>query len=474
MDKETILYWQFKNCIMKLGWAGSINSLASDPACLVILDECSKWEDSKQEARSVELALARTITFPLEKKQILISTPAEESTCVITREFKTGDERVYEVPSPTTGIMFEITIDLLKKPLDYQNSSGEYDWIKIKKGVWLEDPTTRIYGEGGRIVQEGKPIYEHQKAEMVRKGKWRATNLNPTDTECHSYVVTSLYSLDVSWGDLLVKFIQALDDADKLKDLRNNFLGQSWKQIAASLRLEEIEKVVEDSPRYSLGFVPEYLGEDGMLLGGIDQQMNHFYFIVVALCSSGKSYVLDYGKLLTLDDVEKLGTKGYKSIDSKEEYFCQKFILDEGGFATTPIRDFSVKTGFTFTSCKGVAASYGSAYKNGQIEHPVSSGNMIPYITINDDQMKKQLILGAIKSRNDDLYFPFNLEDEFKKQLCSEELIKNKKDEWVWKPRGPNHFLDCLKMCWSLVDYNKRRLPINTVEIEVGDKPTPT
>ena len=47
MDRETILYWQFKNCIMKLGWAGSINSLASNPACLVILDECSKWEDSK-------------------------------------------------------------------------------------------------------------------------------------------------------------------------------------------------------------------------------------------------------------------------------------------------------------------------------------------------------------------------------------------------------------------------------------------
>ena len=298
------------------------------------------------------MALARTITFPLEKKQILISTPAEESTCVITREFKTGDERVYEVPSPNTGIMFEITIDLLKKPLDYQNSNGEYDWIKIKKGVFLEDPTTRIYGEDGKIVKEGVPIYEHQKAAMVRKGKWRATNLNPTDTECHSYVVTSLYSLDVSWGDLLVKFIQALDDADKLKDLRNNFLGQSWKQIPASLRLEEIEKVVEESPRYSLGFVPEYLGEDGMLLGGIDQQMNHFYFIVVALCSSSKSYVIDYGKVLSLDDVEKLSTKGYKSLDSKEEYFCQKFILDEGGFATTPIRDFSVKTGFTFTVVK--------------------------------------------------------------------------------------------------------------------------
>jgi len=470
IDRETILYWQFKNCILRLAGAGSVNALSSDPSALVILDECSKWEDSKTEARSVELAIARAQTFPLEKKIILISTPAEASTCVISREYKTGDERVFEVPSPNTGIMFEITIDLLRKPLDYQDADGNYSWIKIKKGVFLEDPTTRIYGDDGKtIIKEGSPIYENQKADMVRKGKWRATNLNPTDTECHSYVVTSLYSLDVSWGDLLVKFLQCDGDLDALKDLRNNFLGQAWEQIAASIRLEEIERVVENSPRYSIGFVPEYLGDDGMLLMGCDQQMNHFYFTVVALCSSGKCYLIDYGKVLDLESLEKIATKGYKTLDAKEEYFVSRAVIDEGGFPVNQIRDFSVKTGFTFVSSKGVAASYGSAYRNGEIEHPVGSGIKIPYVTINDDQMKKQLLLGAIKSLNDDLYFPFNLEEDYKKQICSEQLIKNKKEEWVWQKKGPNHYLDCLKMCWALVDFNRRRLPINSVEVEVGE-----
>ena len=465
VDKETITYIEFNNCIVKLGYAGSVNSLASDPACLVILDEVSKWTDSKTEAKSYELALARSITYPLDKKQILCSTPAEESTCVINKEYLTGDQRIFHIPSPHTGKLFELTIDLLKKPADYQDEEGNYDWVKVRRGAWLEDPTTRVVNDAGKVITEGKPIYEHQKASLVRRGEWIASNPNPKDPDCHSYKVTSLYSMDTSWGELLVRFIQAMDDMDKLKELRTQYLGQTWKQIAASVRLEEIEKIVESSPRYPLGVVPEYLGEDGVLLGACDQQLDCFYFVILALCASGKAYVIDYGKVLSLDDLEKLQHKVFTSMDGKEEYYCQKFLVDEGGFATTPIRDFSVTTGFNFVACKGVKASYGQPYKNSEMQHGRES---IPYVLINDTDMKNQLLLTAIKGGKGDLYLPYNLEEEFKRQICNEELIKNSRDEWEWKRKGMQHYLDCLKYAWALVDYNRRRLAINTVSVEVS------
>jgi phage terminase large subunit GpA-like protein len=465
-EEETNLYFEFLNCIVKLGWAGSLNSLASDPACLVILDEVSKWKNDKAEAKSYELALQRTNTFPLDKKQILLSTPTEESVCVINQEYKLGDERVYKVRSPYTNELFEITVDLLKKPIEYQDAEGNYDWIKIKKGTWLEDPTTRVYDSEGRVTVIGKPIQEHQKAELVRNGEWIATNLNPKDPECHSYKVTALYSMDESWGNLLVMFIQAQDDVNKLKKLRTQYLGQTWKQVAASIRVEQVDALIKNSPHYPIGVVPEYLGEDGMLLGACDQQLDCFYFVIVALCSSGKSYLIDYGKIMSgVDSLAELGKKTYKTIDDKEEYGVNVFLVDEGGFTADPLREFSVQSGFQFVCCKGVTDATGAPYKNTIIRH---RGADIPYVHINDHEMKNILLLQTIAKGMNDLYLPFNTDEEFKRQLCNEEILINGRGMPEWKAKGMNHYLDCMKYAEALRHYNKQFLKVNTVEIELA------
>lgn len=473
-DKETLTFFEFKNCLLKLGWAGSINSLAGDPACLVVCDEVSKWGESKNEARSLELALARSITF-LDKKQIILSTPAEESTCIVTAEYETGDQRIYEVPSPYTKddhgepVYFEIQITDLQKPEDHLNKVGNYDWNKIKKGAWLADPTTRKFDNEGRVTYYGDPIHEHQKAELVRKGRWRATNLNPTDPDCHSYEQSALYSMDTSWGELLMRYIKSKDDVEQLKTLNTQYLGKPWKQIAQSVRLNDLESIVESSPVYMLGTVPEYLGEAGMLLGAVDQQIDRFYYVVQALCESGKSYVIGYGCVLTLDDVEKLSKQIFASIDGKENYVCQKWLIDEGGFVATPIRDFCCRTGFEFVPCKGRSdISNNDAFKNGRIEHPLGSKVEIPYITINDSEMKKMLLLEAIKYQRAEMFFPRNLGDDFKMQLTSEQQIEDGKGGFYWKARGANHYSDCMKYIEALKIYNKQFLPSNVIELEVA------
>jgi phage terminase large subunit GpA-like protein len=467
-DDETLQYIQFSSCRIKLGYAGSIGSLTGDPATLVILDEVSKWTDSKTEAKSYEEALSRTITSPLEKKQILLSSPAEESTCVITKEYLTGDQRVYQIPSPYTGQFFEITMKLLKKPDDCIDDDGNYNWYKIANGTWLEDPTTRIIGDDGKVIKDGKPIWEHQKAELFRKGKWVATCSNPRDPDCHSYKVSSLYTLDVAWGLLLRMWMEAKENPEKLIPLNTKYLGQCWKHIANSVRVEDVEKILDISPDYTLGYVPEYIGDNGMLLGAIDQQLDHYYYVVQALCENGNSYVVDYGKIIcSLDGLRELLNKPYYSTDRQQEYYCKKFLIDEGGFVALPVRDLSVQTAFEITCCKGISKAKGEPYVAGVIEHPPSSKTHIPYIKINDDEMKKILLLNTIKYQRHNLYFPKNITDDFKEGITNEEYVETSKGNFEWRRKGPNHYLDCMKYIEALKDFNRRRLPMNVVSVDL-------
>jgi phage terminase large subunit GpA-like protein len=297
-----------------------------------------------------------------------------------------------------------------------------------------------------------------------------ATNPNPSDPECHSYKITALYSLNTSWGEILVKFLQAKDDFEKLKELKTQYLGQAWKQVAASVSTADIDNIIDISPVYHLGNIPESL-EDGLLLGGVDRQMDRFYYVIQALCNSGNSYVVDYGCVASFEDLAKLEHQTYKDIDGKE-YTLSKALIDEGGFANKPVRDFCIQTEFLFVPCKGRGdLTKGAMFNNGDIEYPLGTGNRIPYVTVNDGELKKLLILNTIKYKKGNLFLPKNLSDDFKRQVTNEEFVLNKQGEYEWKTKGRvgNHYLDCMKYIEALKEYNRPRLKSNIVEVNLTD-----
>lgn len=222
---------EFPGGVLFLRTARSTSDLKSMPIRVVIFDEIDEYPlDVNDQGDPIGLGVRRTSTYGKRKKIIKISTPTVEGKSRIASSFQITDQRYYFVPCPHC---------------DHEQT---LEWSGVK---WKKDDAGRPKLDTIHYECESceKPIQEFQKTEMLRRGRWIATNPDAPE-HAVGFHVNSLYSPYgwKSWAEIVQEFFDAKDDPVKLKEWINSILGETWKARGDRPDWTRLKERAEDYP----------------------------------------------------------------------------------------------------------------------------------------------------------------------------------------------------------------------------------
>lgn len=261
---NTINLKQFIGGYLAIVGANSPTNLRSLPIRRVFFDEVDAFPgDSGGEGDPVNLAKKRANTFS-RKKFFLVSTPVDESTSRIARQFEISDKRYYHVPCP---------------------HCNEYQKLEFTNLKWDKDkPETAAYF----CAHCGEEIKEHNKSFMLARGKWIAE----AESKIAGYHLNSLYSPMgwLSWQEIAEEWIDAnkRKDRSKLKTFVNTILGETWKDKGEA---PEWRRLYENREEYEINTIP-----DGVkfLTAAVDVQRDRLEVEIKGWGEDKNSWSIDY------------------------------------------------------------------------------------------------------------------------------------------------------------------------------------
>lgn len=270
-------------------------NLASNPVRTVVMDEVDKLaEASAKEADAVDLAEQRTKAFHQSRKVFLTSTPTISEATIWTR-YLTGDQRRYfcrcihcdgeilpvlsktMTNMPATGCEAELVWD------ESAQTPDGWDYAAVARSVRLICPHC-----GGAML-------DHHKTRLLRTAVWK-----PTATATHawlrSYHLSSLYSTDIPWPELVVKFLAKKASIDGLQGFVNGMLSEPWQhQDERSARTEMV--------------VSGELVEGEVICRILTADVQHTppnWYVVREWYAGGHSRLVEWGKWQTYEDLDEI------------------------------------------------------------------------------------------------------------------------------------------------------------------------
>ncbi len=251
---------------IQMSGANSPASLSQVSMRRQVQDDLSKWEmnaagDPEQQADS----RSRAYEFA---KVFKISTPLVEPGCRITKSFKSGTQEHYYVPCPQCG--FEQT-------LEWENFASSID----------EDAPEKAHFT---CTDCGFPILEHHRADMVRKGHWKAHNPKAA-REHRSFYLWSAYSPLQSFERMAREWLKARGDPAAEQVFWNDTVGRAYQTLGEAPPWEEIRRRA-DAIGHQRGIIPE----GGLLVTiGVDCQKDFVAWQVLSWSRDGRRFVVDHG-----------------------------------------------------------------------------------------------------------------------------------------------------------------------------------
>lgn len=463
-DKFQTMVYHLANAILRLAGSGSAAQVASYPADIVVGDELDKWMKAAGEAHKWLLLIQR-IKKSEHGKAIGFSTPTTEDA-ITHQSFLAGSQHRYFVPCPHCGTFQLCDFDHLRFS-HCKDTNGTYDLARVAKETYMECESCQ------------EKIEEDDKPEMFLKGHWRPTNYKeieldgvkqtipawgPGEMSAHISDFYSIHSKS-TWGTLCVEFIQAQSNPEKLHDWTNGRAGLPIKKTVSSVSMKHILRLRGGYKRGTMPLVP------CIATLQIDNQGDHQKWVSMGWLPNGTRYVIDWGKTLDRKEIKTEVLK--RPIKTPErEVFIQAAIMDEGGKDGTSyeVRKFC-KPIFPFMfPCKGrggIQVRNTITFSDSKLSK--GGDEVIPVCHFDDDAFKRELYVDLIKKFDPEkvkqfnlprIYFPVDIDEEFIRELCGEELVKeldnNGVVQFVWKAKPPNDFGDCVKMggvLWNVIEH---------------------
>lgn len=316
-SKNTITQKSFNGGVLVLAGANSPAGLRSVPIKNLILDEVDAYPaDLDGEGSPVELAIARTRTFP-NKKIFMLSTPTIDGVSVIAAEFERTDQNYYHVPCPHCDEYQKLTFPQLK-------------WDEGK-------PNTAKYV----CIHCGCFIEERHKAIMLPRGKWVPDHPENISFDAIGFHLNSLYSPLgwYSWAEIAEEFEDAKSKPDKLKVFVNTVLGETWKEKGEAPPYKNLYNRREN---YERNKVPD---DVCFITAGVDVQADRLELEVVGWCPDKRSYSIDFrviegdtAKVSTWDKLAEVASERWSRADGME--FPVRLMAVDSGYNTTHVYDF--------------------------------------------------------------------------------------------------------------------------------------
>ncbi|WP_051949245.1 phage terminase large subunit family protein [Methylosinus sp. PW1] len=252
--------------------ASSAADLRSKTLKKLFRDEIDEYaDDLNDQGDPLELSDGRLTSFLKsgDWKKADISTPTIKGASKIEARHALGDKRRWHVPCPhctdDQGQPSLFVLDPLSANFVYER----------------QEPYAAYYVAPccGAIIRE------FEKRDMVRKGRWVATD--PRPGAFPSYHFDSLSSPFVPWPFLAKKIVDAGDDPKKLKALYNLWFGLPYEIKGDA---PDHVRLMERRAEFPRGHIPP---RGLMLVAAADVQMRGIWLEILAVAPDRQSWPID-------------------------------------------------------------------------------------------------------------------------------------------------------------------------------------
>lgn len=434
---NNLLKKSYPGGMLTMTGSNSPASLASIPARYVFGDERDRWaKDAGGEGDPWGLVEARTITF-YNYKMVEVSTPTIKGFSAIEKSFALGTQEYWCVECPHC----------------HEFHFVEFDNIKF------EYHSTKINNDNHYIVENAEYVCPNcgcissETTMKKQPHKWIAKNPEAYKNGVRSFWINAFSSPWMTWKTLVLKFLQAKDDPEKLKTVYNTYFGKLWENRSG---LEDEDDMLERREDYGAELPEGCL----CLTCGVDTQDNRLEYEVVGYGFHEENWGIEKGIIMgdpsddeTWDKLDGILDKTYHFANGKGLKISISFV-DSGGHKTQDVYEQCQKR---FN--KRVFAIKGFGGEGVPFTSPPSKVNIV-----RDDQVigktwlykigvdsGKERIMSGLKVQEGARrsHFPLDpgkgYDSLFFSGLLSEQMVY-KNNKWKWE-KLPNHqrneALDC-------------------------------
>lgn len=439
---NTVLKKSYPGGMLTITGSNSPASLASVPCRYVFGDERDRWaRDAGGEGDPWGLVEARTITF-YNYKMVEVSTPTIKGYSAIEKSFGLGTQEYWCVECPHC----------------HEYNFIEFDHIKFKahkigegkKKHYIVDNVEYACPECGCVSSENE----------IRKQpkKWIAQNPEAIKNGVRSFWINAFSSPWMAWEKIVLKFLEAKDDPQKMKTVYNTLFGKLWE--------EQGEIMDEDD---LLARREEYKADlpDGVLCitCGVDTQDDRLEYEVVGYGMERNCWGIEKGFIYGKPSEEEVWERLDGIIDRRWKFRNGKSLkvsvtfVDSGGHYTQEVyencRKRKFKNVFAIKGKGGENIPYVSPPKKAEIMKRGVVVGTTPLYIIGVDAGKEK-IMSALMSENEETHryhFPVNEEKGYDANFFNGLLSEGKVFEstarggvwkWVKLPgHNRNEALDC-------------------------------
>lgn len=326
---NTILQKSFPGGMLTITGSNSASALASTPARYIIGDERDRWAVSAgTEGDPWALAEARQATF-YNAKAVEVSTPTIKGASNIETSYYQGTQERWCHQCPECGEYGEIIFDRVH---------FEFDTIKVrgKKSYKIKGPITWACPHCGCISDE----------ETMRRqpAKWIAENPDAYQTEgIRSFWLNAFSSPWTPWEKIVLKFLGAKDDPQRLKVVFNTLLGELWED-RGDLADEDTMLARRENYGQNPDGSPVELPEGVLVLTcGVDTQDNRLEYEVVGHGHYGETWGIKKGYIMGKPDTDEVWQQLDDVIDHVYHFADGKGLrisitcVDSGGHYTQEV-----------------------------------------------------------------------------------------------------------------------------------------
>jgi phage terminase large subunit GpA-like protein len=476
------------DCVWPVVWSGSNTMLADWGAQYGWANEVSKW-DEKKNADGVGKAgdtlsqfLERFKEYQSSRKILLECSPGLKGKCKIERKYLDSNQCKYHVPCPhckafqvlkmgsgdgTGGIVFDKTPDG-KLDAELAKRTATYQCERCRRTI--ADVERRMMMRRGQWVPKG--------CRVDKKGKL----CGKPDRTCEIWggQLSSLYSLQLRWGDIAGKFVESIKSPALLQVFKNDWLAETWEPFYIKTEPDEVAERLaseDDVP----GVIPKWCT---WLFAAVDVQAEYFKWILVACGPGERLAVVDRGACDTWAEVfEQCVNRATPHADGAALMPCLTLIDSGDGKKTDEVYKQCrawTRPDRLVIPCKGSNTDMkGEPYQKATIGDGTKRGSKIQrrqalkfsgvlLIRINAfyyEPMINRWLAERQPGTDDSLSIPAELcdDDEFVRELCngvqSDNPSKMDPGRLLWVPRWPsepNDYRDGLKYCRCAMDVKFR------------------
>lgn len=451
-------------CSLTLALASSTADLRSKSVRKAWLDEIDEYaEDLDGQGSPFDMIEARQESFLADGswKRVYVSTPTIKGGSHIERYWEGSDKRKWFVKCPHCR--------------DDGGESSEFVFEFGPNFRYADEWPYRAYYVAPCC---GSVIEEHEKRDLVRGGRWKATEPGPG--KMPGYHFNAMSSPFVPWPKIAERAVKAGSDIAKQKTFYNLTLGLPFEMKGdAPDHVRLFERREDGLPRYR---VPP----SGLLLtAAADVQMRGIWYEIVAWAPNGESWTVDAGYC----DGDTSSPEGEAFSALHRATLGREFDDAFGGKRTLDVLgvDSGYRSHVVYSWVRQNQRLHPDTGKDVVLALDGRDGWSLPAIgmpklvdidlgghkikqgcklwpigtwslkgSIYDDLRKDGLKSGALRDPDGYCHFGTWLDMAYFEQITAEYLADEKlrgRSRKVWKVRRDNHLLDCRVYNKALAEY---------------------